>query len=68
MKPHMPLVPDYNKPCQMVETIAQIGPAWYRYYPQIICVNKLEARSLFFLNFKGTPSQEEHTTIFSGLS
>jgi hypothetical protein len=27
----------------------------------------LEARPFFFLNFKGTPSQEEHKTIFSGL-
>jgi hypothetical protein len=28
---------------------------------------ELEARPFFFLNFKGTPSQEEHITIFSGL-
>jgi hypothetical protein len=28
---------------------------------------KLEARPFFFLNFKGTPSQEGHKTIFSGL-
>jgi hypothetical protein len=28
---------------------------------------KLEARPFFFLNFKGTPSKEEHKTIFSGL-
>jgi hypothetical protein len=28
---------------------------------------KLEARPFFFLNFKGTPSQEQHKTIFSGL-
>jgi hypothetical protein len=28
---------------------------------------KLEARLIFFLNFKGTPSQEEHKTIFSSL-
>jgi hypothetical protein len=27
----------------------------------------LEARPFFFINFKGTPSQEEHKTIFSGL-
>jgi hypothetical protein len=27
----------------------------------------MEARPVFFLNFKGTPSQEEHKTIFSGL-
>jgi hypothetical protein len=26
----------------------------------------MEARLIFFLNFKGTPSQEEHKTIFSG--
>ncbi len=37
------------------------------YYAQIICAGKLEARLFFFLNFKGTPSQEEHKTIFSGL-
>jgi hypothetical protein len=29
---------------------------------------ELEARQFFFLNFKGTPSQEQHKTIFSGLS
>jgi hypothetical protein len=28
---------------------------------------KLETRPFFFLNFKGTPSQEQHKTIFSGL-
>ncbi len=38
-----------------------------QYYSQIICAGKLEARLLFFLNFKGTPSQEEHITNFSGL-
>jgi hypothetical protein len=38
-----------------------------QYYAQIIRPHKLEARPLFFLNFKGTPSQEEHKTIFSGL-
>jgi hypothetical protein len=27
----------------------------------------MEARRFFFLNFKGTPSQEEHKTIFSSL-
>jgi hypothetical protein len=27
----------------------------------------MEARPFFFLNFKGTPSQEEQKTIFSGL-
>jgi hypothetical protein len=27
----------------------------------------MEARLLFFLNFKGTPSQEEHRTIVRGL-
>jgi hypothetical protein len=27
----------------------------------------LEARLIFFLNFKGTPSPEEHKTSFSGL-
>jgi hypothetical protein len=35
---------------------------------QIIRLGKLEARQVFFLNFKGTPSQEEHNTIFSGLT
>jgi hypothetical protein len=38
-----------------------------QYYTQIICAGKLEARPFFFSNFKGTPSQEEHKTIFSGL-
>ncbi len=38
-----------------------------RYYAQIICAGKLEAHPFFFLNFKGTPSQEEQKTIFSGL-
>ncbi len=28
---------------------------------------KLEAQPFFVFNFKGTPSQEEHKTIFSGL-
>jgi hypothetical protein len=39
-----------------------------RYYAQIIHAGKLEARPFFFLNFKGTPSQEEQKTIFSGLT
>jgi hypothetical protein len=30
-------------------------------------LGKLEACPFFFLNFKGTPSQEEHKTVFSGL-
>jgi hypothetical protein len=34
---------------------------------QIIRAGKLEARPLNFLNFKGTPSQEGHKTIFSSL-
>jgi hypothetical protein len=29
--------------------------------------HKLEARPFFFLNFKGTLSQEKHKTIFRGL-
>ncbi len=33
----------------------------------MICVAKLEARQFFFLNFKGTPSQEERKIIFNGL-
>jgi hypothetical protein len=37
-----------------------------QYYAQIICADKLEARSFFFVNSKGTPSQEEYKTIFSG--
>jgi hypothetical protein len=37
-----------------------------RYYAQINRAGKLEARPIFFLNFKGTPSQEENKTIFSG--
>jgi hypothetical protein len=39
-----------------------------RYYVQIIRVGKLEARLFFYLNLKGTPSQEEQKTIFSGLT
>jgi hypothetical protein len=38
-----------------------------QYYAQIIRAGKLEARPFFFSNFKGTPSQKEHKTIFSGL-
>ncbi len=38
-----------------------------QYKAQIICAAKLEARPFLILNFKGTPSQEEHKTIFSGL-
>jgi hypothetical protein len=34
-------------------------------YAQIIRAGKLEARPFFFSNFKGTPAQEEHKTIFS---
>ncbi len=34
----------------------------------VIRAGKLEARLFFFLNFKGTPSQEEHKTIFSSLT
>jgi hypothetical protein len=34
---------------------------------KIIRRRKLEDRPFFFLNFKGTPSQKEHKTIFSGL-
>ncbi len=34
---------------------------------QINRPRKLEAQQLFFLNFKGSPSQEEHKAIFSGL-
>jgi hypothetical protein len=37
------------------------------YYAQIIRAGKLEVRPLFFSNFKGTPSQKRHKTIFSGL-
>jgi hypothetical protein len=33
----------------------------------MIRAGKLEARPFFFLNLKGTPSQEEHKTIFSSL-
>ncbi len=33
----------------------------------VICAGKLEAHPFFFLNFKGTPSQEVQKTIFSGL-
>jgi hypothetical protein len=35
---------------------------------KIIRASKLEARLVFFLNFKGSPSQEEQKTIFSGLT
>jgi hypothetical protein len=34
-----------------------------QYKAQIIHAGKLEACPFFFLNFKGTPSQEEHKTI-----
>jgi hypothetical protein len=33
----------------------------------LIYAGELEACPFFFLNFKGTPSQEELETIFSGL-
>jgi hypothetical protein len=33
----------------------------------MICTAKLEAWQIFTLYFKGTPSREEHKTIFSGL-
>jgi hypothetical protein len=35
---------------------------------QIIRAGKLAASQFFFLNFKGTPSQVQHKTIFSGIS
>jgi hypothetical protein len=38
-----------------------------QYYAQIIRAGKLEALPFFFSNFKGTPSQKEHKTIFRGL-
>jgi hypothetical protein len=38
-----------------------------QYYAQIIRPRKLEAWPVFFLGFKGTPSQEEQKTIFSSL-
>jgi hypothetical protein len=38
-----------------------------RNYAHIIRAGKLEARQFCFLKFKGTPSQEQHKTIFSGL-
>jgi hypothetical protein len=34
----------------------------------MIRAGKLEARQFFLLNSKGTPSQEQHKTIFSGFS
>ncbi len=37
-----------------------------KYYAQIIRADKLEALPFFFFNIKGTPSQEEHKTIFIG--
>ncbi len=37
------------------------------YYAQIIRAGKLETHPFFFSNFKETPSQKEHKTIFSGL-
>jgi hypothetical protein len=39
-----------------------------QYSAKIIRAGKLEARQFFLLNFKGTPSQEQHKTILSGLS
>jgi hypothetical protein len=38
-----------------------------QYQAQIIRPRKLEAQPFFVLNFKGTPFQEEHKTIFRGL-
>ncbi len=38
-----------------------------QYYAQLIRAGKLEAHPFFFLNFKVTPSQKEHKTIFSCL-
>jgi hypothetical protein len=38
-----------------------------QYYAQIIRAGNLEVRPFFFSKFKGTPSQKEHKTIFSGL-
>ncbi len=38
-----------------------------QYYAQIICAGKLEVRLFFFSKFKGTPSQKELKTNFSGL-
>ncbi len=38
-----------------------------QYHAKIILAGKLEARPFFFSNSNGTPSQEEHKTIFSGL-
>jgi hypothetical protein len=37
-----------------------------QYKAQRNCASKLEARPFFFLNLKGTPSQEEHKTICNG--
>jgi hypothetical protein len=38
-----------------------------QYYAQIIRAGKLKAHPFFLSNFKGTPSQKEHKTIFCGL-
>ncbi len=45
----------------------EVVPSSGQYYAQIIRAGKLEARPFFFSNFKGTRSQEEHKTNFSGL-
>jgi hypothetical protein len=37
-----------------------------RDYAYSIHAGEMDACPFFFLNFKGTPSQEEHKTIFSG--
>jgi hypothetical protein len=42
-------------------------PSSGQYYTRLIRAGKLEACPFVFPNLKGTPSQEEHKTIFSGL-
>jgi hypothetical protein len=63
-------LPFAEKNCQKLILLRLKGIAQRILSGSILCSNnpcgKLEARLFFFLNFKGTPSQEEHKTIFSG--
>ncbi len=46
-----------------IKSIVQRIPSGIDTRLQIIRAGKLEARLFFFLNYKGTPSQEEQKTI-----
>jgi hypothetical protein len=53
-----------NVPLKVLSANSKRG----RYYAQIIRAGELEAHLFFFLNVKGTPSQKEQKSIFSGLT